>query len=329
MALGFFHAVGQCTSSASELVYEKMAQLIFLNELSHPTGEVHHAVARQAISDLVDVLLRITVLLPRASLITAEPLATLAIGNSYSVSIWLNDSGVRREQARFLLGLGQRAPFRVVEEIFGDGDPGVTVYRNSGDVVEGIGLAHLYGGMPISFCKEQRWRVSLLTLDVEQLLETAHEHWTTEIRHASLAEHVQTNRNWIISLRNRNVENAKELCANREELFPYLEFGPRVETDLNELQPPAFLQVLQYLRRMNDAVEAWDPDARPAPEYPPNTTDESEARKPLCQFPAPGGGHAAFTWHGRYTPGPGRIHFRLERGPKRVILGYIGRKLGV
>jgi hypothetical protein len=305
-----------------------MAQLIFLNECSHVRGNVHPAVARQVLDGLINVLLRIKGILPQVSLISSESLPTLRVGEAYSVGIWLNEGGVARERARFLLGLGQQAPFSAVRERHGDPDPGVSVYKNEGQVVEGIGLAELYGGIPISFDNDVRWRVPLIHLDVEQLVEDEERTWSTDIRHASLVEHVDGHRNWLMSLRRRNISNAKDLCANRAELLPYLEFGPRVESDLYLLQSQAFLQVVEYLYRLDAALEAWNPRLHPFPEYPPNTTDESGGRKHLCQFPAPGGGHAAFTWHGRYTPGAGRIHFRLEHDPKRVILGYVGKKLG-
>jgi hypothetical protein len=242
--------------------------------------------------------------------------------------MWLNAPGVNRERVRFLLGLSQRAPFRVVREHYGDPDPGVTEYRYAGQIVDGIGLAHVYGGMPVSFAHDVQWRVAVLHLNVVQLLEDAENQWSVEIPHASLLEHVEIHRNWLISLARQDIESASDLLARRRESCPYLEFGPGIETDLNNLQPDAFLQVLQYLYRLNDSVERWD-GVGPTPQYPPGTNDESESRKRLCNFPAPGGGPAAFTWHGKYTPGAGRIHFRLERNPKRVIIGYVGRKLGI
>jgi hypothetical protein len=204
----------------------------------------------------------------------------------------------------------------------------VTIYRHAGDIVEGIGLADLYGGFPVSFCGEARWRVPALALDVEQLVEEEESQWSTEVRHASLPQHVETHRNWLVLLRRRSVENAADLFRHRAELLPNIQFGPRIESDLRTLQPPAFFQVLEYLHRLNDAVEIWNPDISPRPDYPSKTTDESESRKPLCWFPSPVGGRELFSWHGRFTPGAGRIHFRLDRHAKRVVLGYIGRKLG-
>jgi len=172
------------------------------------------------------------------------------------------------------------------------------------------------------------WNIEKLALVVEQLTEDGEQGWDVETPHASTVEHVQAHHAWLVALRRRNVGSAKELYARRRELFQYLEFGPDIEDQLCGLQVAAFLQVFEYLCRLDDAVEIWDPQARPAPDYPPNTTDEHESRKRLCLFGDPGGGYKQFSWHGRFTPGPGRIHFRIEAAPKRAILGYIGRKVG-
>jgi len=285
-----------------------MAQLIFLNERSHPPDDMHPEVAGQSLADLVDVLLRIKAVLPQLALISAEPLATLRLGKDYSVASWLNRQGKNRERTRFLLSLAQQAPFQVVRELFGDPDPGVTVYRLGSEDVQGIGLAHLYGGLPVSFSHDVQWRVDSILLNVDQLVEGGENSWSVDIPHASLIEHVETHRIWLTSLRRRDIHNASDLWARRSDLFHHLDFGPDVRVGISKLEKRAFLQVVNYLCRLDDAIGLWDPSSRQIPEYPPNTSDESASRKHLCEFPAPWGGIASFTWHGRYTPGAGRIH---------------------
>lgn len=304
-----------------------MAQLIFLNELSHAI-DMHPDDARKCLNDLAAVAVQIRQLLPRLTLITAEPMASLHIGNNYSIVLWLNHSAKCRERARLLLSLAHRAPFAVTKELFGDPDPGVTVFRCDNEVVEGIGLAHLYGGLPISLCHDKRWRVASLRLQVEQLLENGEEIYELQSPHVSLLEHVEQHREFLARLRRRDIADAADLYTRRSELFPALEFGPSIKADLAALQPPAFLQVAEYLSNLDTAIGMWDPKARPAPDYPPHTTGESESRKKkgLCDFPAWGGGTEPHPMHGRYTPGAGRIYFRVEHGPKRAVLGYIGKK---
>jgi hypothetical protein len=271
-------------------------------------------------------LVSIRAILPNATLLCAEPLATLQLGDSYSVAQCLNERGIVRERARLLLSMGGRAPFRIAQDLFGDPDPGITVYRHCGNPVEGIGLAELYGGLPVSFAIPP-WLVATIQLDVEQLTTDVEHRWIVETRHASVSDHVRLHRLWLISLRCRDIVNAVDLYNRRNDLFPSLEFGRNLQSNLQDLQPPAFWQVVQYLCRLDESVEQWDPKTAHAPEYPPHTTDEHESRKRLCYFPDTNGVSTCCSWHGRFTPGPGRIHFKVEADPKRAIVAYIGRKL--
>jgi hypothetical protein len=57
-------------------------------------------------------------------------------------------------------------------------------------------------------------------------------------------------------------------------------------------------------------------------------TGESETRKSLCEFLDLDGAISIFELHARFTPGPGRIHFRLIPGDGIARVAYIGRKRG-
>ncbi|WP_348266519.1 hypothetical protein [Edaphobacter sp. DSM 109919] len=305
-----------------------MAQLLFLNERSYGPGHIAIPVAQESLATFVDVLLQIKKLLPRVSLISSESLSHLRLGNGYSVASWLNSGAANRERGRVLLSLANQAPFRVVNDLYDDPDPGVTVHRYGDEIVEGIGLANLYGGVPISLDIEDRWRVSTLSLNVQQLVEDEERAWIIEMPHAASVQHVHNHQQWLLTLRKREVANADDLYERRAELFPFLAFTPSVKANLEVLQHPAFGQVVHYLCQLDDAVNVWDPRKTTQPKYPPHTTNESASRKELCYLPDIECGRDYFTWHGRYTPGAGRIHFKLEYEPKRVVLGYIGKKLG-
>lgn len=304
-----------------------MAQLIFLNELSHPERDSHPAVGQRLACKLADVLVSVRKALPKAALISSEPLATLLIGKDYPLSRCLNEPGPVRDRVRLLLGLGSRAPFRVAQDLFGDPDPGMTMCECFGKPAEGAGLAMLFGGLPVSFFADP-WITSSIRIEAHQLTDDDQEvRWTTEIPHASDLPHVDANRHWLNALRRRDVEHAADLCARFNELYPYLELGRSARNDLLSLQNPAFAQVTKYLSELDNAVERWVPGTTPTPEYPPHTTDEHASRKRLCNFPDANGTLCCCSWHGRYTPGAGRVHFHLEASPKRAILGYVGKKL--
>lgn len=304
-----------------------MAQLIFLNELSHPRADSHPSEGQRLVCQLADVLVSVRKALPNSALISSEPLAALPIGKDYPLSRCLNEAGIVRERVRVLLGLGGRAPFKWAQELFGDPDPGATTCVCFGKPAEGAGLAMLFGGLSVSFCIEP-WVTPSIELQVHQLTEDDGETmWTEEIPHASDLSHVDRNRVWLNELRRRDVANPVDLCERFSELFPYVELGQGARGDLLALQGPAFIQVTKYLAELDNAVERWQPGTTPTPQYPPHTTDEHKNRKLLCNFPDANGTIRCCSWHGRYTPGAGRIHFRLETSPKRAILGYVGKKL--
>jgi hypothetical protein len=208
----------------------------------------------------------------------------------------------------------------------GDPDPGVTVYKCFGKYAEGAGLAMSFGGLPVSFCVEP-WLGHMLALEAHQITDEGESAWTVDMPHASDLPHVNIHRAWLNALRRRDVSNPSDLCERFSQLFPYIELGRGAHGDLLSLEGPAFIQVTKYLAEIDNAVELWAPGTTPTPGYPPHTTDEHETRKRLCNFPDANGVPCCCSWHGRYTPGAGRIHFRLEASPKRIILGYVGKKL--
>lgn len=62
------------------------------------------------------------------------------------------------------------------------------------------------------------------------------------------------------------------------------------------------------------------------------TTIESDSRikkhKNALMFLCPDNTKQLFSWHSRYTPGAGRIHFFPLEKKKLFYIGYIGEKIG-
>jgi hypothetical protein len=50
-------------------------------------------------------------------------------------------------------------------------------------------------------------------------------------------------------------------------------------------------------------------------------------RKQLTRFTDLDGVERVFDWHGRFTPGKGRIHFRLIAEERKARIAYIGSHL--
>ena len=92
---------------------------------------------------------------------------------------------------------------------------------------------------------------------------------------------------------------------------------------------PALSQVADKLRQLEDAVSTWNPETAPFPDWPTHVTPESERRKRLCWFVDGDGEVHCYDLHARFTPGAGRIHFRLapERTTGRIIVAHVGPKI--
>lgn len=70
------------------------------------------------------------------------------------------------------------------------------------------------------------------------------------------------------------------------------------------------------------------PDARTVPAAPRPAGPVTAQRKRLCLFRDLDGEEECFDLHGRFTPGAGRLHFRLVPEDKALRIAYIGAKLG-
>lgn len=311
-----------------------MALHVFLNELSQPRGAIVAPEARGVVDRLVSLLRAIRRERRDAVLHSPVSLGDVQIGDSYSLRIWCND-GDRREEWRFLRSLQDRAPFRVRLEELGI-DALEVEYLCGEDHAEGLGLAHMFEGLAVSLHHDPRWDVPRLVLNRETLEETDGgdvDIFTTEVEavHASNADHIEAQREWLGEACRSAAADGPDLWQRRAELFPQLDFLPRVEAQLVALRPgdPWFGAVATRLGELQRAVAGWDPAATPVPAYASRVTPEHEGRRQFCRFEDLDGETRVFDLHARFTPGAGRLHFRLDANTGRAIVAHVGRKLGV
>jgi hypothetical protein len=311
-----------------------MSLFVFLNELSQPSGPIPSVQAKECIDRLVGLLRAIKKVRSDLVLHSAVSLKTMAIGEAYSVSIWCND-GDRREEWRFLRALENRAPFDIGLDMLGGQDLGVD-YHCYGRRAEGLGLAHLIGGFAISFSHDQQWhveRVPLIRSQLEENDDNNVELKTEQVHtpHAALLDHVTVHRTWLMEACRQAVRDGLDLWQRRAELFPRLDFLPRVEAQFRAILPghPWFAATIERLKELDAAVHSWDPTSASSPNWPCLVTPEHEMRKLLCKFADLDEVVRCFDLHARFTPGEGRIHFRLDAARRRAIIAHVGMKLGI
>jgi len=269
------------------------------------------------------------------ALVSQHNISALPIGeNGLTLAAFLERRGGRsRELLRFIRVLMNHAPIASAPSLRvpDDGEE----YACQGQPADGLGFAaanrQLATSMgPIEWPDpsvevERNW---LDEKDEEAVLREE----TLHAVHASTAAHVEEHEHFIRQIRLPPVLTGEALWRDREQLFPNLLFLPRVEAQFAALSrgSGALESVLDRLLKLDGSVQEWDPHAQSSPTWGSLVTPEHEQRKPLCVFRDVDGIDRCFDLHARYTPGPGRIHFRLDAAAeRRIIVAYVGRKIGI
>ncbi len=110
--------------------------------------------------------------------------------------------------------------------------------------------------------------------------------------------------------------------------LPHLRFLPRVGDDLRGLTQAWLHPVKERLAELELATAEWTPSSAAQPQWRSRVTPDSDTRKPLCRFADTDGTMQLFDWHARFTPGAGRLHFRMDAAHQQLVIAYIGTKLG-
>ncbi|WP_330182026.1 hypothetical protein OHB26_37820 [Nocardia sp. NBC_01503] len=301
-----------------------MPVLLVLNELSCEQQLAVNEIDC-AMRQFIDTLRAIT---PKAALVTPMKLPNIELAPGYPMNRWAAD-GRNRDLWRAIRARQNRAPYTFHEltpETPGDDD-----FQFGGRGALGLAIAHNHDGLAVSLPTHLDWDASHLPVrrlwideDADELVDDA-----VTVRHASTPEHTDFHADWLKTFDGDDaVESGLELWAQRGERFPALEFLPRVENHLTDLSPgwvrPVFVRLIEIQR----AVSEWVPTSGRQPVWASKITPEHEQRRRLCEFVDLDGTTQVFDMHARFTPGVGRIYFRLNGAGGTARIAHIGRKLG-
>ncbi|MGW1717219.1 hypothetical protein [Streptomyces sp. NPDC002156] len=303
---------------------------LFLNEKSWTTA-CDPARAERAMADFVDAVRAIAKEDPaETSLVSETELKSLEIAEGYPVGKWIGSSPKNHARWQRLLGLQNRSPVRSVYPT-PDAD-GHLEYRHEGEKVLGLGAAHFMDGIAVSLPVAHEWQKPTVGLERSELvelddgsLEFAHE--TVDVRHVSSEPHVDEYRSWIRESSLARAATGRQIWERKADLYPHLQFLPRTEAQLTDLDPRWVVPVRRCLERLDAAAAVWDPAATPEPEWQSKVTPEGETRKRVCRFEDLDGKWETFHLHARFTPGAGRIHFRLIGEEGKIRIAHIGGKI--
>jgi hypothetical protein len=314
-----------------------------VNDLSYASlaADIHDARARML--QLVHTLRRLARLaagsswLPQLRMEHAFLSTDLSVG--YNIARWRNDAQVDLELRRVFAGLAQRAPYLDgVSERELEGFPPLYEYRFRGEIANGLGVAHLLRAIAVSLPSDRCWDSPRVIVEAHHLDEDSELESSVEVHHASSPEHAEAVREFVVRRlgeESNPLTTFAELWRRRREVFPGLQFCVGVERQLERLDVRAHLRpVIVCLQAINDYVARWQLTEREFSHHEmAGVSPESESRRKALghqiTFQCPDGSTRLFSLHARYTPGAGRIHFLPDIEARRIVIGYVGPKVGI
>jgi hypothetical protein len=302
--------------------------LVFFNELSC-TADVAPTDVHTAMDGFVRVLRDIHKLRSDLALVSIAGLTSLELARGYYLSQWIADPA-NRDRWRFIRGLQNRAPFSdVLPEGAGDG----VAYHFSDQPAQGLGAAHLMDGLALSLTLRSEWDTAEVELVREVLTELADGSIAlieepAQVRHCATSPHVAVHEGFVRRSGIGALTGGAGIWEDRAGFFPHLRFLDRVEDDLRGLPADWLKPVAEELIRLEAATALWNPAEQPFPTWLSRVTPEGETRKRLCVFTDLDGSERVFDLHARFTPRAGRLHFGLDPAARRVVIAYIGAKIG-
>lgn len=306
-----------------------MPLLLVLNELSYREVKARYDDLSDALHKLVSVLRQARRHRTDVALVTERQFIDLPMSDDFSLRKWAAD-GRNADALRYIRSMRNRAPFRAVVTTSADSE---AEYFHAGVPADGLGVAHLMGGLALSLPLEAKWDHGVLPLVQRTLRETAAgdvvlADGEASVRHAFSASHVDVHREWMCTSALTGLISPGDLWDAREDVFPHLRFLARVADDLHKLPATALDAVKVRLAELELAAAEWSAAGGPLPSWRSKVTPDSESRKSLCWFADDEDGERRlFDLHARFTPGPGRLHLRLDDSRRALVIAYIGRKL--
>ena len=252
-------------------------------------------------------------------------LTNVPLGDSHFLTT-LRDDAESRDEWRFLRSLENRAPFRIG---LGQDIPADVEYRWNGVTAEGLGFAHMFDGIALSFAGES-WGtpfVDVVRLEMDEGGDISEA--PVSVRNASTLEHIDAHRNWCRSRALIEPEDGDELWLTREQRFPRIYFLSRVEAQIRSLKAgnPHLTVVNQRLWEIQAALAAWDHENHPLPAFQSKVSPEHENRRALFMFSDQNNVQRCFDLHLRFTPGAGRIHLWCDRSDGTAQIAHVGEKV--
>ena len=254
-----------------------MKFLSFLNDLSHHQREISYEQVKSGVLNLITLLRALKRIRPELELHSSVPISAISLGGAHTLASIGADADTRDEW-RFIRALDNKA-FDLNREVAALG----VEYEYKGQLSTGLGLAHLFDSLAISFPFPE-WDLSSIEILRRELQEDEDfSELFVSVRHVSTLSNLDILREWCATIPIEHAKDGEELWANKENNFPSLRFLDRTEAQIRGLRAgsPELHAICIRLWQLEDAAKHWDPRACPLPTFASCVTPEHIRRRNL------------------------------------------------
>lgn len=201
---------------------------------------------------------------------------------------------------------------------------------------KGLGIAseNVTNSVAVSFTHEQ-WNLPEYTVSITLLDEEAcPEFLLSKTRNVCNESQCHLHKDSLLQQKLFQIQTGNELWLKRNELFPNLCFCDSVKTQMKTLKNATseLRQVIIKLKELQTvAARCMAGKGIQESDFSSKVTYESKSRerelRDKLTFLCPDGKEHLCSWHARYTPGAGRIHFYPVESNQLFYIAYIGPKI--
>lgn len=208
----------------------------------------------------------------------------------------------------------------------------------NGDSCFGLGFASnaFYDTLTFSYNNE-KWNSSNYDIRIQETILNDDDEFEDKMLDANSKnitnlKHVSDLQDLISSKVASSIENGSELWLRKKDLFPNLSFCESVKSQISFLNSNSlgFQQILQRLFDLQNTAKSCTEQGIRSDDFPSLTTLESDTRlrnfKNELTILCPDNQYRLFSWHSRFTPGAGRIHFIPYEHDKKFLIGSIANQ---
>lgn len=301
-----------------------MSVPVVLNELSCLDCPDSRETCASHLRAFAKVLVDLARLPRRVFLLSETRVGQLALG-PFTLASFLGERDCR-DSIRQVLAFANHSPLSGFSNFDFDGCECCV-----GEVLsQGLLAAHLLHTASVSFQSCPAWCDANIVCELHELRADG-EVTSAKVLIPNLADSAQVpqHNQLLMRFRECDASSGAVVWESRLDWFPDLTFLRRVEDDLLAFPSASMIleQIIKRLFELQEVVNEWDPQVG-LPNWRSKVTPDAVGRKKLCEFVDGEGEMRIYDWHARYTPGAGRIHFRLIPERRCIEIAYIGTKLG-